>query len=228
MKLNFQAGSSPLASRHNPVIYSAIFVGIIIIFIAIIIWFLLKKLDTLHQTEEWIEKQKDRPTKKSDVIKTARKYNFTDEETNLLWKICHKFKANNIFCNFKSSSFLYDLFFNGYQYFSEINDQASLSNLFNLKFKIEKIIAESLPTAPHGRMLSGIKNHSNPPTRKKRAKLRGAWLRCVTLYKSVVIVADYSAGATGSAPQMMLPLGSFTQATAPVSREEITRLPFMS
>ena len=59
MKLNFQAGSSPLASRHNPVIYSAIFVGIIIIFIAIIIWFLLKKLDTLHQTEEWIEKQKD-------------------------------------------------------------------------------------------------------------------------------------------------------------------------
>lgn len=143
MKLNFQAGSSPLASRHNPVIYSAIFVGIIIIFIAIIIWFLLKKLDTLHQTEEWIEKQKDRPTKKSDVIKTARKYNFTDEETNLLWKICHKFKANNIFYNFKSSSFLYDLFFNGYQYFSEINDQASLSNLFNLKFKIEKIIAES-------------------------------------------------------------------------------------
>ena len=99
MKLNFQAGSSPLASRHNPVIYSAIFVGIIIIFIAIIIWFLLKKLDTLHQTEEWIEKQKDRPTKKSDVIKTARKYNFTDEETNLLWKICHKFKANNIFYN---------------------------------------------------------------------------------------------------------------------------------
>lgn len=143
MKLNFQAGSSPLASRHNPVIYSAIFVGIIIIFIAIIIWFLLKKLDTLHQTEEWIEKQKDRPTKKSDVIKTARKYNFTDEETNLLWKICHKFKANNIFYNFKSSSFLYDLFYNGYQYFSEINDQASLSNLFNLKFKIEKIIAES-------------------------------------------------------------------------------------
>ena len=97
MTLNFQAGSSPLASRHNPIIYSAIFVGIILIFIAILIWLLLKKIDTLHQTEEWMEKQKDRPTKKSDVIKTARKYNFTDEETNLLWKICHKFKANKAF-----------------------------------------------------------------------------------------------------------------------------------
>lgn len=145
MNLNFQAGSSPLTSRHNPVIYSAIFVALIFIFIAVLIWLALKKIEQIKQTDEWIEKQKERTTKKKDVIQTARKYNLSDEETKLLWKICNKTKANNIYYNIKNSSYLFDLFLNAYQDFISVPNpnQTEIYNMFNLKFKIEKIIAAS-------------------------------------------------------------------------------------
>ena len=68
MNFDFQAGGSPLASRQNPAIYASVIIGIVIVLVFFLFWFIQKKVKQMRSTPEWIKKESERPTNKKDVI----------------------------------------------------------------------------------------------------------------------------------------------------------------
>mgnify|MGYP002624699869 CR=1 FL=1 len=144
MNLDFQAGGSPLASRQNPVIYAVLIVGAIIIAVFFLIWFILKVLKERKATPEWIQKEAERCTKKKDVLEFAEKYLISKEEADLLWRICRKYKIQNILYTIKHYTDI-DGYFK--TYYDELrmakNTEREINNAFKLKFNLEKIFAAS-------------------------------------------------------------------------------------
>ena len=96
MNLNFQAGTSPLAARMNPAIYTVLLFALIVAGSLTFLFFLLNKKKEKEKTPEWIEAQSKRKTKRRDVEIFSEKYKLKPEEENLLWKICKKYGIPNI------------------------------------------------------------------------------------------------------------------------------------
>ena len=94
---DFQAGSSPLASRANPVIYAVLIVAAIIIFIAFLIWSALKLLEKYRTSEKYIESKKNKISSYSDIKSFSSKFKLSQKEQALLWKIFKKYHITNIF-----------------------------------------------------------------------------------------------------------------------------------
>ncbi|MDE5898215.1 MAG: PilZ domain-containing protein [Treponemataceae bacterium] len=144
MNLDFKAGSSPLASRQNPVIYAALFVAAAVIAVFFAIWIVARLTKRLHETPEWQEAQKQRQTTRKDVRLLAKKYNLSAEEQELLWYVCREFKIRNIVHSIKNFDTLDDYFRQAYFKMKEAGDMKKINKLFMLKFKLDKIFAASI------------------------------------------------------------------------------------
>ncbi len=140
MTIDFQAGSSPLASRQNPAVYFAIIAGAAVIAVCFAVRFIQKKRRAVMQTPEWIAAQKNRLTRKSDVQALVRKYNFSEEESALLWYLCAKYKVPNIFFVAKELDAIDREFRKIYAGMREKEESAAVrEKFFRLRFKLERI-----------------------------------------------------------------------------------------
>lgn len=144
MNLDFQAGNSPLASRQNPVIYAALLVALVIIAVCALIWILILLRKKQKETPEWIEAEKKRPTKYSDIVKLAKIYAIAPEEIPLLWDICKKYHVPNIFYSIKQFNELDPVFKQAYTDLKDSGKEQKTNRLFALKFKLDKIFAETV------------------------------------------------------------------------------------
>ena len=88
---DFQAGSSPLSSRANPVIYAVLIVAAVIIFIAFLIWSALKILKKYRTSDKYIESQKNKISSYADIKNFCAKFKLSQKEQALLWKIFKKY-----------------------------------------------------------------------------------------------------------------------------------------
>lgn len=144
MNFDFQAGGSPLASRQNPAIYASVIIGIVIVLVFFLFWFIQKKVKQMRSTPEWIKKESERPTNKKDVIEFSEKNSLSQESSELLWRICKKYKIRNIIYSIRQFSDI-DGFFK--MYYDEIKNtsgnEKEINGTFFLKFKLEKIFAAS-------------------------------------------------------------------------------------
>lgn len=136
---DFQAGSSPLASRANPVIYAVLIVAAIIIFIAFLIWSALKLLEKYRTSEKYIESKKNKISSYSDIKSFSSKFKLSQKEQALLWKIFKKYHITNIFYTIKDYENLSKYF---KSYYTEKKSEFSDDDeeiFFSLLFNIEKI-----------------------------------------------------------------------------------------
>ena len=144
MNLNFQAGSSPLASRQNPVIYLVLVVAAIIALVFVGIWIITMIRKREKETPEYQEKEMKRLTKYKDVTILQKTYNLDKKYVPLLWDICRQYKVPNILFSIKHIDDFDDIFRDTYQNLKRKRDVEKINLLFRLKFELDKIFASQV------------------------------------------------------------------------------------
>ncbi len=144
-----QMGQTPLEARQNSLLYSFIFIAIIVVVALMGVYLVLRYLGKLHSSKKWIDAQKAKPTTKKNVASFAKTAALEDSEQNLLWLICHENDIKNIEFNYMDTAMINSVFHSTYQKFKASNLQDKISTLFSLRYKIEKLVAQrsSISTA---------------------------------------------------------------------------------
>lgn len=151
---------SPLAARQNPLVYLVIVYLVIFIGIVFVLWLIHKFIEKKHQSPEYIEAQKERPTTIKDIKLLAKKIELTKEEALLLWRICKNHNAKNIFYSYTDEKFLDTLFKTEFRRSAQTkNNEKDLYDIFRLRFHIEKYVSFSRcitnsKNIPNGTILS--------------------------------------------------------------------------
>ena len=91
------ATGSPLAARQTALPYTVMAGALIGIGILFLLWLLWKILQKRKESPEYIEAQKNRPTTLKDIQALAKKISLTRQEALLLFNICIRYKAKNIY-----------------------------------------------------------------------------------------------------------------------------------
>ncbi|MGP1459535.1 MAG: PilZ domain-containing protein [Treponema sp.] len=139
--LDFQAGKSPILSRQNPVIYTALLIGLIIIAAIFVVWSFLKRRKKFEQSEEFKEQEKRRMTKRRDVKVLSQRYAFSTDEETTLFHICRKYRIPNIVYSMQNPENLEPFFKSAYEDLRREHNEILINRLFNLKFRLDKIYA---------------------------------------------------------------------------------------
>lgn len=142
--MTFQAGSSPLASRQNPVIYLVVLIAAVVAAVFLAVWAAMKIRKKHTESEEYREKEASRPTKLKDVKALARKYNMKEEFVPVLWYVCRTFKVPNIYYSIRKLNQFDQTFKDAYFALKNTGSEEKVNSLFRLKFYLDKIFAESI------------------------------------------------------------------------------------
>lgn len=154
------SAGSPLLARQNPQVYLIILYLLIAIIIIFAVYVVLKIIQKLHSTPEYIETQKSKITVYKNVVATAKKIQLTKEETLLLWKTCKYTKALNIFYTHTDINYVDEIFKTYFQHKKRHNaSDEVIYELLKLRFKIFKYVtfSKNLPSSrniPIGTVLS--------------------------------------------------------------------------
>lgn len=157
--MNNIAGS-PLAARQNPLVYLVVVYLIIAIFIILAIMIVMRIIKKKHESPEYIEKQKQKPTTLQHVTDLAKKLSFSKEEAALLWRVCRNSAAKNILYSYTDDEYMDAIFKAEFNHLKKANaDDKSLHDLFNLRFHIYKEVSfsryiTSSHNIPNGTVLS--------------------------------------------------------------------------
>ncbi|MGN0728778.1 PilZ domain-containing protein [Treponema sp.] len=90
---------------------------------------------------KWIEANKNRETRISDIRKIARDANLDSSEKKFLWHICRRNKVRNILFSYRSEAEMHTLFKNEFHRLNSngIRNEEKTSLLFSLRYKLEKL-----------------------------------------------------------------------------------------
>lgn len=147
---SFLVTGSPIDARNSPIFMHWLIAVAIILGIIALIYFIVKNITKLHNTPEFIEREKNRKCKKSDVKKISKKFNLTSAEVSLLWKVCDISKAKNAIYTTTTNASLQELFFNAYKILTKRNllTPQWLDAFFTLLYKMEMILVQNkkIPT----------------------------------------------------------------------------------
>ena len=108
---------SPIEARlaSGGFVYSFVAFFIIIAVVLAVLYFLYLKYKSFTKTKKWIEANKNRETKFSDVRKIAHEANLDSTERKLLWSICKTHHARNIQFSYRSENEMQNLFKSEFQ-----------------------------------------------------------------------------------------------------------------
>ena len=101
------------------------------------IFFVVRYFTTYKKSAEYMEKQKNRPTRPSDIQEVARECKLVGEEKNLLWKICRENNTSNILYLVRDLEVLENLFRAEFNVLDASSDEEAKSYLFSLRKKIK-------------------------------------------------------------------------------------------
>lgn len=133
---------STILARQSGSIYFPIVLALILCGIALIVFFIVKQIQASHQTPEYLEHEKQRPTKPADIKRTRIKYNLSAKEAALLWNICSYTQAPNIFFLLHDDDKIQEIFRTYYLHITEAGaDTPSLIAFFELRYKMECALA---------------------------------------------------------------------------------------
>ena len=134
---------SPLDARgaNGGLVFTIILVVLCLVVLAVAIYLFLQKYKSLRQSKKWIEANKNRITRFSDVKALARDAVLTEEEKAALWRLCKRQQAKNICYLYRSEDETTKIFKNEYDFLahSSPRSEKKLSELFSLRYKIEKL-----------------------------------------------------------------------------------------
>lgn len=147
MNMDFQAGGSPLEARGNFIIYAVIIAAGLVIGVFFLFWLWRNIQAKKKEDPKWIEAQKNRPTRNSDVRETCQKYNLSAEQGGILLWLCKTFQIPNIYYTIRDFSSIEDSFRQGYSIVKNSWQPSRINKFFSLRFDVEKISAMSSPTS---------------------------------------------------------------------------------
>ena len=128
--------------RNN--LFRYLFPVFIVAVIIAVIFFVARYFTTYKKSSAYIEKQKSRPTRPSDVQEVARICRLVSEEKNLLWKICRENNTSNILYLVRDVSSLENLFRAEFDVLDANKDERAKSYLFSLRKKIRDGFAQGI------------------------------------------------------------------------------------
>ncbi len=133
---------SPLAARQNSFVY--VFIGIFLIFcvIAVVVFLIIRKYKKITKSSAWIEANKNRETKLSDIKMLAHEANFTKQEMIRLWHMCRRYHTKNIYFLYREESEVNQLFRTEFQRLNEQvpRNEEKIALLYEVRYKIEKLV----------------------------------------------------------------------------------------
>lgn len=140
----YQAGASPLEARGSfPIGIFFLVIAIISLVIGIIYFFINKRQKYL-KSDEYKEKQRNRPTTRKDITIIEKENFLTKEQGDMLWDICQMANCKNIVYQLKDNNEISELFRTAYKiYRDEDSDEQKIFNFFGLLYKMETIVANN-------------------------------------------------------------------------------------
>lgn len=135
---------SPILARKSAPLFTVILILGIIIGIVVALGILISKIREYKKSDKYIEKEKDRITTYSDIVKYANQNEFSSNEKAIFWEICQITRWKNIFYTLKDNSSVNELFRKAYYIMKEKKDLSDkkLNLFFKTLFKIETIVAQ--------------------------------------------------------------------------------------
>lgn len=156
---SFQGGSgSPLEARQTAPIFLIIMLLVIFILILAVVFFIYKAISSYFKSEKYIEKQKNRKTKRDDVEKLCKHNHFTKEDEKILWEICKITECNNIRYLIKSNAEITDLFRQAFNLAKETDsfDENQINDFFVILYKLELLAAQGKQISSTRQMTVGL------------------------------------------------------------------------
>lgn len=142
--INVTGNGSPLDARQNKMVYLILVLAAIVIGVFVLVYFALKAIKKIQQSEAWIEAHKKRPTTVVDVHKLAKQMNFSQDEENVLWEACKRTKAPNIIYLVKDMKAIDDLLRKEFGYLrAQKIAESTIYILFSLRQKIATVNAQT-------------------------------------------------------------------------------------
>lgn len=153
------ATGSPLAARQTALPYTVMAGALIGIGILFLLWLLWKILQKRKESPEYIEAQKNRPTTLKDIQALAKKISLTRQEALLLFNICIRYKAKNIYYFWSDAEYLDGLLRQEVSRLKQKGAESEIHEVFKLKSRLERIerMKRSIPSShniPEGETLT--------------------------------------------------------------------------
>lgn len=148
--LNYLVTGSPLDARKSAPIFLWLIIVCCIIGIIALVYFIIKSVNKYHQSSVFMDRDKKRLCRRSDVKKLTKRFNLSTNEINLLWTICKETQCTNIRYIARTNAGLNQLFFNGYKILEkkQMFTPQSLDSFFTLLYKMEMTLVQNktIPT----------------------------------------------------------------------------------
>ena len=153
------ATGSPLAARQTALPYTVMAFALIGLGVLFLLWLLWRILQKRKESPEYIEAQKNRPTTIKDVQALAKKISLTRQEALLVWNICFRQKARNIYYLWNDEEYLDGVLREEYLRLKQKNAESDIYELFKLKSRLERIerMQHTIPSShniPEGETLT--------------------------------------------------------------------------
>lgn len=143
MVLFLKTGISPLQARSTGSFYLVLAVVAAIVAVGIAIWILILKNKKDHDSPEWRESEKNRPTKPGDIKKLAQVYNLTKDEQAIIADICKESGCLNIFYSIHDADTTDEIFLNYYIVLKHANaSDQQFSDFYKLRYKLSNMLAQ--------------------------------------------------------------------------------------
>lgn len=153
------ATGSPLAARQTALPYTVMAFALVGIGVLFLLWIVWKILQKRKESPEYIEAQKNRPTTIKDVQTLTKKISLTRQEALLLYNICFRQKARNIYYLWNDEEYLDGLLREEFLRLRQKNAESDVYEIFKLKSRLERIerMQHSIPSShniPEGETLT--------------------------------------------------------------------------
>lgn len=153
------ATGSPLAARQTALPYTVMAFALVGIGVLFLLWIVWKILQKRKESPEYIEAQKNRPTTIKDVQALTKKISLTRQEALLLYNICFRQKARNIYYLWNDEEYLDGLLREEFLRLRQKNAESDVYEIFKLKSRLERIerMQHSIPSShniPEGETLT--------------------------------------------------------------------------
>lgn len=140
----YQAGTSPLEARGSfPLGIFFLVLGIIAAII-FAVYIIIKKRQDYFASDEYKEKERNRPTTRKDIVKIEKEHNLTKQQGDMLWDICEMSNCKNIIYQLRDNNEISDLFRTAYDIYRQENaSEQKIFDFFTLLYKMETIVANN-------------------------------------------------------------------------------------
>lgn len=120
---------------------------LILTIIAVIVaasWFIIRGITNYHKSDKYIQKEKERLTRPSDVRQLAEEYNISPEYEKIIAEFCRNEKLKNIKYLIKNSVEISEILRKHYFKLKEKKaDAKTINDFFTLQYKFEEITAKT-------------------------------------------------------------------------------------